>query len=175
MATEHLATEHRSTDRQHRAHLGANRPVGSLLGDLTHELADLVSNEIALARAEAAEKVGQVGGAGGSLVMGGAIAYAGLLFLLAAAAAGIAQFLPADMADWLAPLIVGALVAIIGYAMVHAALNRLRATNLAPRRTLRSLHKDKELASDALRGNGGSAPVEHPSRPVEHPSREHVR
>ena len=80
---------------------------------------------------------------------GGLIAFAGLLFLLVAATAGlyvglVAAGLSHMTSGWLAPLIVGLVVAIIGYALVQKAISTLRNEPVMPERTAESLREDKD-------------------------------
>ena len=50
----------------------------------------------------------------------------------------------------LAALIVGAIVAIVAYALVHKGLRDLKATNLAPNRTMDSLKRDAHVAQEQM-------------------------
>lgn len=125
------------------------RPMMDLIRELRDESMTLVRQEVALAKTEVSEKVSRVGSNSAQLAVGGAIAYAGLLFLLVAATAGlyvglVAMDLSHMTAGWLAPLIIGAIVALIGYAMVQKALNTLKSEPLVPERTAESLRDDKE-------------------------------
>jgi hypothetical protein len=61
------------------------RPLGELFSDLVNETTTLVRNEVALAKVELTQKASTVGRNIGSLLVGGAIAYAALLALGAAA------------------------------------------------------------------------------------------
>ena len=81
--------------------------------------------------------------AAGSMLSGGAILHAGIIFLLAAVVIGLAQV----MALWLAALIVGGAVTLIGIIMVQAGKKKLEPASFKPERTVDSLRKDK----DALR------------------------
>ncbi|MDQ3196963.1 MAG: phage holin family protein, partial [Pseudomonadota bacterium] len=60
----------------------------------------------------------------------------------------LAQVLPADQAAWLSPLIVGGIVAVIGLIMLMKGKSNLEAHNLLPQRTLNSLQRDKDLATE---------------------------
>jgi hypothetical protein len=70
--------------------------------------------------------------------------------LLGAAVGALWRVLPPDMAPWLAPLIVGAIVAIVGGVMLSGGLKKLKAENLKPERTLQSLRADRDLAKEHL-------------------------
>jgi xanthine/uracil permease len=73
--------------------------------------------------------------------MGGAVAFAGFLVLLEALVLGLSE----RLAPWLAALIVGVVVAIIGYIMLHTGRKRLEPAVLKPRHTQESLRRDQEL------------------------------
>jgi xanthine/uracil permease len=127
-----------------------------LIRDLRDESMTLLRQEVALAKTEISEKVSRVGSNSAQLGVGGAIAYAGLLFLLVAATAGLyAGLVALDLshmtAGWLAPLIIGAVVGLIGYAMVQKALNVLKNEPLVPERTAESLRDDKEWLERKVR------------------------
>src|SRR5215203_7514459 len=95
------------------------RSLGELFGDLARDMGTLVSQELALARTELTDKASQVGKDIAMLAVGGLVAYAGLLAILAAII-----FLMADRGVplWASALIVGALVAVIGVLLVQRGI-----------------------------------------------------
>jgi len=128
------------------------RSLGELFGDLSRETSTLVRQEVTLAKTELTQTATQVGKDVGVLVVGGAIAYAGLLALLAALVLGlIALGLPAWLPAWLSALIVGVVVAGAGYALVQRGLSALKAVNLAPRQTMETLTEDVNALKGAKR------------------------
>lgn len=127
------------------------RSLVGLFSDLWRETATLVRDEAELAKAEITEKVTQVQTAAVELAAGAAVLYAGFLVLLAAAAIGLAQVLPEEMAPWLAPLIVGLVVAGAGVVLLVIGRNKIKAGNLAPERTIDSLRRDADLAKEHAR------------------------
>ena len=114
------------------------RSLGELFSELAGETGTLVRQEIALAQVEITKKASIVGTNVGSLAVGGAIGYAGLLAIIAGVIIGLANFMPA----WLAAIIVGAVVAGISYFMVSSALTKLKTTELAPTETVDSIKED---------------------------------
>lgn len=124
--------------------------VGTLLRELSDESTTLVRKEVELAKAEISQKVSQVGTGLTSLAIGGFIAFAGFLVLLDAAVVALAEAFPASQ-DWLAPLIVGAVVAIIGWMVLAKGRSNLKTANLTPHRTAESLRRDKEFAKEQLK------------------------
>jgi hypothetical protein len=147
--TEEIDMETREEVRMYSSK--EDRSFGSLFTELTQETTTLVQQEVALAKAEMSEKISQVGSGLATLIIGGFILFAGLLKLLDAAIFGIAELLPPDLTPWLAALIVGVVVAIIGAVMLQKGRSNLKSGNLAPRRTAASLRRDKEFAEEQIR------------------------
>lgn len=127
------------------------RSLLGLFADLWHEASALIRAEAALASAEMSEKASAAGSAAGYIAVGGAALFAGFLVLLIAAAAGLAMVLPPEYAPWLAPLIVGAIVIVIGAVVLRGGQQRLKkAARLAPKRTLESLRRDGRMIKEHL-------------------------
>jgi hypothetical protein len=126
-----------------------DRPLGSLLGDLMGDLAELVSKEIQLAKAELAEKVSLATAGAASLAIGGLVAFAGLLVLLDAAVYGLTALFE-GLPLWASALIVGVVVIGVGMVLLLKGRSNLRAENLAPRRTVESLRQDAEMIKEQV-------------------------
>lgn len=126
----------------------ANRSVPDLIGDLVDQTSTLVRKEVQLARAEMSEKVSQIGASAGGIAVGGALLLAALIVLLNAVAAFLVTL---GLSVWLSSLIVAVVVAIIGYVMLRAGLNRLKAANLTPQRTVTQLSRDAAAAKEQVR------------------------
>lgn len=116
---------------------------GSLISNVTQEVTALIRNEVELAKAEMREKTSQLGMGIGSVAAGGGVLLCGFLVLLASAVFGLNLALEAM---WLSALIVGAIVVVIGFIMLQGGKKKLKATNLAPNRTMASLQKDQGMA-----------------------------
>lgn len=127
------------------------RSLPTLLSDLSRETIELVRQEIALGRAEISEKISTAQRGLVSVAIGAAILLAGIFVLLQAVVNGVAVVLPPDLAPWLAPLIVGIVIAVIGYIMVKSGSSRLQPDNLMPQRTVDSLRRDKAVAQETIR------------------------
>jgi Putative Actinobacterial Holin-X, holin superfamily III len=123
------------------------RSLRQLLGDLTESIATLFRKEIQLARAETSEKISQVGVAIGSIAGGAILALAALIILLQALVIGITE--AGVPAGW-AALIVGVVVALIAYILIHKGTNDLKAGNLAPDRTMSSLKRDADVVKEQV-------------------------
>jgi uncharacterized membrane protein len=115
-----------------------NRPLGDLFGDLATEMSNLVRQEVALAKVEVTQKAKYVGRNVGYLVVGGAVAYAALLAILAAIIMLLARVMP----HWGATLIVGVVVGAIGWMLIGKAMMALQQADLTPRETVETLKED---------------------------------
>ena len=126
---------------------GADRSIGELLSDLSRDLSTLVRKEIELAKTEMSDKITTVGKDVGFLAGGGLVIYVGLLFILAALAIGLGNVMPL----WLSFLIVGLVVAGIGFGLVQKGRSDLKQADLAPRQTIETLKEDKEWAQQQVK------------------------
>jgi hypothetical protein len=127
------------------------RSLIALFSDLWRETSTLVHEEAELAKAEMSEKVSQVGTGVAAIAIGGAIVFAGFIVLLLAAVNALELMLPPEHADWLAPLIIGLAVIVIGFIALAAGRHELKAGNLRPERTMQSLRRDGELVKEHVR------------------------
>jgi hypothetical protein len=122
------------------------RSLGDLFSELASETGTLVRQEVALAQVEITKKATSVGKNVGFLVVGGAVAYAAVLALMAALIIGLSYFIPA----WAAALIVGVAVGIAAFVMISSALAALKKTDLAPRETVETLKEDAQWLKDQV-------------------------
>ena len=121
-------------------HKPTEKSLGELFAELSRETSTLVRQEVALARTELSQTASKAGRNVAFLAMGGAIAYAGFLVLLATAVIVLMNVIPL----WAAALVVGLVVAVIGYFLVQKGLTALREMDLTPHETIESLREDKE-------------------------------
>ena len=115
-----------------------NRPLGDLFGDLASDMSNLVRQEVALAKLEVTQKAKYLGRNVGYLVIGGAVAYAGLLAVIAAIIMLLVRYMPA----WSAALLVGVVVALVAWLMIGKAVAALQQADLTPRETVETLKED---------------------------------
>ena len=131
------------------------RSFGDLLREVTTDIAALFRKEVELAKVELSEKASEAGKQLGSIAVGGAVMFAGALALLAAVVnlVGwvIAEITSPELAVWLAPLLVGLVLAFVGYGMVKKAMAALRTEGLAPEQTTQSLQENKEWLKEKIR------------------------
>lgn len=129
------------------AQLRDERSLGDLFSDLSRETTTLVRKEVQLAKAELTQSATEAARGIGMLVAGGAVAYAGLLFVLLAIVFGLIK---AGWEAWLSALVVGLVVVAIGAVLVLRARESLKPANLAPRRTVETLKEDQEWAKEQI-------------------------
>lgn len=124
------------------------RSLMGLFGDLWRETQTLVHQEAQLAKAELSEKVSQVTTGAGEIAAGGAVLFAGFIVLLFAAVGALQLMIDSEHAIWIAPLVVGAVVMIVGYILLSRGRKQLQADSMVPQRTVQSLQRDARLAKE---------------------------
>ena len=127
----------------HEAQVRERESAIGLLRRLVDEFSILFRKEIALAKAEAVQSFSHLKAATISIASGGAVLFAGFLVLLAAAVLGLSHV----VLDWLAALIVGGIVSIVGLVMINSGKNKFDSSVLKPERTRRALQQDKEMVA----------------------------
>jgi hypothetical protein len=122
-----------------------DRSLGELFAELSRETTTLVRQEVQLAKTEFSHKATEVGKDVGFLAVGALVAYAGFLTLVAMLVIALAQL---GVTWWVSALVVGAVVLIVGGALVMTGINNLRRANLAPTQTIESLQEDAKWAKN---------------------------
>ena len=122
------------------------RSIGELFGALSQDVALLVRQEGQLAKTEMQQKLTQVTGDLVSLAAGGVVALVGGLALTAAIILLLID--PVGVKPWLAALIVGAVMGLIGWLMLQKGLKDLKRTDPTPRRTVDTIKDDIQWAKE---------------------------
>jgi uncharacterized membrane protein YqjE len=117
-----------------------SRSIAEIVSDLKRDLTELVKEEVSLARVELTEKTRRFRRGAVSLVLGGVVAFAGLMALVIAAIVLLDQ---AIGNLWLSSAIVGFVLLLLGLVFVASA--RKQFEDLTPRETVESLKRSKEL------------------------------
>jgi hypothetical protein len=120
--------------------------IASLLADLANEIRALFRLEVALFKAELAEKLHRLGRGLAALAVGGILAFSGWIAVLAAAVLALATV----VRPWLAALIVGIAAMAVAALLFYLAKRWLDARSLVPRRTLNSLRADEAWIKERL-------------------------
>ena len=151
-----VRTENRMEHRvENRLEPHDGRSIPALLRELRDETTVLLRQEVALAKTEISEKAARAGRNTAYLAAGGLVAYAGALFLLLAATAGLlialeAMGLDREITLWLAPLIVGGIVALVGYGLVQKGITALKHESFVPEKTKESVQENKQWLQDKM-------------------------
>ena len=115
------------------------RPVSELISDALGQFSRLVRNEVALARAEVADKAKQVARGGAMLGVAAFVALPALFILMMALAAGLHE---TGLAWWLSYLVTAVAGVLVAGILAMVGINRLKAEALVPNRTINQLHRD---------------------------------
>lgn len=129
--------------------------VGTLLRDLRNETTTLLQQEVALAKAEIKENVSSAVSHGLQIAVGGFVAYAGVIVLLIGLGLLISSLLvragmSPDLAQWLAPAVLGLVVALIGAGMMGRAKHAMASEDIIPGKTVATMRENKDWAQRKL-------------------------
>lgn len=124
-----------------------DRSLGELIAELSRETVTLMRQEVQLAKTEMSQKAFRVGKNVGFLVVGGVVAYTGLLAIVAAVIIALGNAIPL----WLSALVVGLVIAAVGAFLVVKGANTLRQEDPTPQETIETLKEDREWLRDQTR------------------------
>jgi hypothetical protein len=124
-----------------------DRSIPELFGEAVGQLAKLVGNEFALARAELSEKMAQAGRAAAMIGAGAVVMIPALVVLLFAAAAALIR---SGLSDPVAYLIAGGGAAVLAGSLIAVGLQRLSRDALKPSLTLEQVQRDKLAAKEMV-------------------------
>jgi hypothetical protein len=124
-----------------------SRSTPEIFGSVLNQLTLLFRKEFQLARTEVGEKVGQAVAGMAMMLIGAVLLIPALVILLEAAVAAI---IDAGLEAHWAALIVGGAALLIGIILALVGLNRLKAENLAPSRTIEQLRQDTVVAKEQV-------------------------
>ena len=125
----------------------ADSSIGALIGNLLSDTTRLMRDEVRLAKAEVGEKAAQA--RTGAILIGigiGTILLGAFALIASAVLIGIAL----GLAPWLSALIVGGIIALIGYLQLKKGISDLKAKNLAPTRTQANLSRDAHMVKETV-------------------------
>ncbi len=125
------------------------RSVPRLMRDFIGEVSALLRDEARLAREEMNDNLAHL--RSGLLFMGAGalVLLAGVVVLLDAAVVALMPYVPSD-ALWLAPLIVGGVVALIGLGMLLSGRSQVSPSTLVPERTVHQSERDQQMLKERL-------------------------
>ena len=121
----------------------SDKSLGELFAELSQDTATLIRKEVELARVEMTTRASRAARHAAYIAVGGAIAYAGLLAIVAALVI-ILQAI--GLVWWASAAIVGIVVALIGYLFVQRGISALQRESLTPTETIQTLKEDAAWA-----------------------------
>lgn len=123
------------------------RSIGELFAELANETSTLMRQEVQLAKTEITQKVTSAGKDVGMIGAGGALAYAGLLAVIAAVIIGLGHLIGFG---WSA-LLVGIVVIGVGYMLIQSGLSALKRIDPTPRETIQTIKEDVDMVKEQTR------------------------
>jgi H+/gluconate symporter-like permease len=129
--------------------------IPGLLRELRDDAGTLLKQQVTLAKVELKENVSRLGGHVAKIAVGGVVTLVGATVLLIGLGQLLGVLLEAaglsdDTAQWLGPVIIGLVVAVIGWALLSKAKKALAHDNIAPRQTFETLKADQQWAQNKL-------------------------
>lgn len=120
---------------------GTLHGLRDIVASLSQDAQDLVRGEIALARAEADQKIDRSIMAMVWIFGGMLLSFAALVIFAEAAIDALSFVLPV----WASCLIIGAVVGVVGAILARIGVRMLSLARLKPRHTTRNLQRDAEV------------------------------
>ena len=125
-----------------------SRSVAELFSDALQQVTKLIRTEIALARAEIADKASTAAMGIGFLAGAAVVTIAAVVVLLFALAAWLGEL---GLSDSLAYLVAGVVGVLISAALAWTGMNRLTPRNLTPDRTIEQLQRDAAVVREQVK------------------------
>jgi len=126
----------------------SERSIPELFSDAFSQLAKLIGNEFALARAEVSEKAARASRAAGLIGAGAVLLIPGLTLLLFAAAAGLIR---SGFSEPVAYLVTGGGGVVLAMLLIATGLTRLSGDTLKLKATLDEVQRDQAAAREMIR------------------------
>jgi uncharacterized membrane protein YqjE len=125
-----------------------DRTLGELFSDLSQQTADLVRQEMRLAKAEMSGKLADAGKH--AAMIGAAIGFA-IAAAVSLAAAIVLFLIDVRIQPWLAAVITAALMTLVAFVLARSGVDALRSKNMAPVETLHSLKETTQWLKHGTR------------------------
>ena len=125
-----------------------DRSLGELFSDLSQQTAELIRQEMRLAKAELSEKLSDVGK---HVAMIAAAAVFGLAALMAITAGIVLLLVKVGVEPWLAAVITAAVMGIAAFLLAQSGIAALRKKSIAPVETMDSLKETTQWLKNGTR------------------------
>ena len=125
-----------------------DRSLGELFSDLSQQTAELIRQEMRLAKAELSDKLSDVGK---HVAMIAAAAVFGVAALLTVTAGIVLLMVELGVEPWLAAAITAALMGLTAFLLAQSGIAALRKKSLAPVETMHSLKETTQWLKNETR------------------------
>ena len=125
-----------------------DRSLGELFSDLSQQTAELIRQEMRLAKAELSDKLSDVGK---HVAMIAAAAVFGVAALLTLTAGIVLLMVELGVEPWLAAAITAALMGLTAFLLAQSGIAALRKKSLAPVETMHSLKETTQWLKNETR------------------------
>ena len=119
------------------------RSLGDLFAELSRDATALVRKEVELVRTEMASNASRLGRHAALVAIGAALGYAGLLTIVAALVVILHTF---GLMWWASTLIVGIVVALVGFLLLQRGISAMQWDSLAPTETIETMKENAAWA-----------------------------
>ncbi len=124
-----------------------DRSIGELFSELAQETSTLVRQEMRLAGHEIGLRTSRAGKDVGIAAAGAVFLFVSFLVIVVAAIIVLADL---GLDWWIAALVVAAVLALVGLALLRRAVSALKRAEILPRRTIQHLKEDQEWVKEQI-------------------------
>jgi uncharacterized membrane protein YqjE len=124
-----------------------HRSIPEVLQDIVGNLQEIIRSEFRLAKTELKEESSRAAKPIATFGMGLVFGFYGIGFLLLSSVYGLSTV----VAGWLAALLVGTILAIVGIALMSSSGKKLKRVNPTPDKTIRSLEENLPWAKHPIK------------------------
>jgi uncharacterized membrane protein YqjE len=125
-----------------------DRSLGELFSDLSQQTAELIRQEMRLAKAELSEKAADVGRH--AMLIGAGVAFA-LAAVVTLAGAVTLILIELGLAPWLAAVLAAAAMGAIAFVLAQSGITALKSKSIAPVETMHSLKETTQWLKNGTR------------------------
>lgn len=125
-----------------------DRSLGELFSDLSQQTAELIRQEMRLAKAELSEKAADVGRH--AMLIGAGVAF-GLAAVVTLAGAVTLVLIELGLAPWLAAALAAAAMGVIAFVLAQSGITALKNKSIAPVETMHSLKETTQWLKNGTR------------------------
>jgi uncharacterized membrane protein YqjE len=126
----------------------SDRSLGDLFSDLSQQTAELIRQEVRLAKVELSDKVSDLSrhammiGIGAALGLGALMAFAATITLL---------LIEVGVEPWIAAILCAVILGIAAYALVQSGLSAIKRRSLTPDETIHSMKETTQWLKNQTR------------------------